>query len=52
MLDMSHSACTAALVAHTLHGHKRFVGLKALDYLLGGKTLDSLAVDILCSCQL
>jgi hypothetical protein len=35
-----------------LRGDKRFVGLKALDYLLGGKSLDSLPVDVLYWCQL
>jgi hypothetical protein len=52
MFDMSHSACMVALVAHMLCGHKKLVGLKALDYLLGGKSLDSLPVDVVCWCQL
>jgi hypothetical protein len=46
MFDVSHSACMVALVAHMLNGHKEFVRLKALNYLLGGKRLDSLPVDV------
>jgi hypothetical protein len=41
----------AGLVAHRLRGHKESVGLKALDYLLGGNSLDSLPVDVACWCQ-
>jgi hypothetical protein len=31
---------------------KKFVEPKALDYLLGGKSLDNLPVDVVCWCQL
>jgi hypothetical protein len=52
MFNMQHWACLGALVAYMLCGHKKFVRLKALDYLLGGKGLDSLPVDLVCWCQL
>jgi hypothetical protein len=52
MFDMSHFACMIALFAWMLSEHKKFVGLKGLEYLLGGKGLDSLPVDVVCWCQL
>jgi hypothetical protein len=35
-----------------LQGHIEDVRLKAPDYLLGGKSLDSVPVDVVCRCQL
>jgi hypothetical protein len=52
IFDMSHSVCMVALIADMLCGHKKFVGMKALDHLLGGKGLGSLPVDVVCSYQL
>jgi hypothetical protein len=52
MPDVTHGAFMVALVPHVLRGDKKFVRVNALDYILDGKSLNSLLGDALCWCQL
>jgi hypothetical protein len=47
MLDVQHPACIVGLIARVHRGHKKFVCLEALDYILGGESLDGLPVNIM-----